>query len=87
MPEPGAAIGLGLKLTLVPAGTPEADREIAELKPPLTVVVMVEVPAAPCAVLTELGDAEIVKSEAAVTVRLTVVVCVTEPPVPVTVMA
>ena len=44
LPEPGAGIGLGLKLTVVPVGTPEADRLIALLKPPLMVVVMVEVP-------------------------------------------
>ena len=39
-----AVIGLGLKLTLVPEGTPEAESVIALLKPPLTLVVMVEVP-------------------------------------------
>src|SRR5208283_5080573 len=44
LPEPGAGIGLGLKLTLVPEGAPEADRLIALLKPPLMVVVIVEVP-------------------------------------------
>ena len=44
LPEPGAGIGLGLKLTVVPEGTPEAERVIALLKPPLMVVVMVEVP-------------------------------------------
>ena len=44
LPEPGAGIGFGLKLTVVPIGTPEAKRAIAALKPPLMVVVMVEVP-------------------------------------------
>ena len=44
LPPPGAAIVLGLKLTVVPQGAPEAVRLIALLKPPLTVVVMVEVP-------------------------------------------
>ena len=44
LPEPGAGIGLGLKLTVVPEGMPEAERVIALLKPPLMVVVMVEVP-------------------------------------------
>jgi hypothetical protein len=44
LPEPGAGIVLGLKLTVVPEGTPDADRLIALLKPPLTVVVIVEVP-------------------------------------------
>jgi hypothetical protein len=44
LPAPGAAIVLGLKLTVVPLGAPVADRLIALLKPPLTVVVIVEVP-------------------------------------------
>jgi len=44
LPEPGAGIGLGLKLTVVPDGTPDADSVMALLKPPLTVVVMVDVP-------------------------------------------
>jgi hypothetical protein len=44
LPAPGAGKGLGLKLTVVPEGTPEADRLIALLKPPLTAVVMVELP-------------------------------------------
>ncbi len=42
--EPGAGIGLGLKLTVVPDGTPEADKLMALLKPPLMVVVIVDVP-------------------------------------------
>ena len=44
LPEPGAAIGLGLKLTVVPEGTPDADSVMAPLKPPLIVVVIVEFP-------------------------------------------
>ena len=44
LPPPGAAIVPGLKLTVVPLGAPEADRLIELLKPPLAVVVMVEVP-------------------------------------------
>ena len=43
LPPPGAAIVLGLKLTVVPLGAPVADKLIALLKPPLTVVVIVEV--------------------------------------------
>jgi len=84
-PEPGAAIGLGLKLTVVPVGAPLADRLMALLKPPLTVVVMVEVPWPPCATLTEDGAALIVKSGPA-TVSVTLVVCWIPPPLPVTVM-
>src|SRR5271157_6015022 len=44
LPEPGAGIGLGLKLTVVPEGIPEADRAIALLNPSLIVVLIVEVP-------------------------------------------
>ena|SRR5271165_4756041 len=44
LPEPGAAIGSGLKLTVVPDGIPEADKVMALLKPPLEVVVIVDVP-------------------------------------------
>src|SRR5271169_436546 len=61
LPEPGAGIGFGLKLTVVPDGTPEADRLTALLKPPLTVVVIVDVPWYPCCTLNEAGDAESAK--------------------------
>jgi hypothetical protein len=44
LPDPGAGRGLGLKLTVVPEGIPEADSVMALLNPPLTVVVMVDVP-------------------------------------------
>ena len=44
LPPPGAAIVLGLKLTVVPLGVPVADKLIVLLKPPLTVVVIVDVP-------------------------------------------
>ena len=47
LPAPGAGIGLGLKLTVVPAGTPVADRLIELLKPPMMVVVIVDVPGLP----------------------------------------
>ena len=44
VPEPGAGIVAGLKLTVVPDGTPDADKLMAPLKPPLIVEVMVELP-------------------------------------------
>ena len=47
VPEPGAAIDAGLKLTVTPAGWPEADKDTAELKPPATVEVIVDVPLPP----------------------------------------
>jgi hypothetical protein len=39
LPEPGAAIKAGLKLTVAPEGWPDAVKVIAELKPPETDVV------------------------------------------------
>jgi hypothetical protein len=39
VPDPGAAIDAGLKLTVTPAGCPLAESVMAELKPPETVVV------------------------------------------------
>ena len=61
-PEPGAAIGLGLKPTVTPVGWPEADSEMELLKPPETAVVTVEVPLLPWATEIAAGEAEIVKS-------------------------
>ena len=43
LPLPGAAIGFVPKVTVVPAGTPDADKVIAELKVPVTAVVTVAV--------------------------------------------
>lgn len=87
VPEPGAAMELGLKLTLKPPPPPEADNLIAELKPPEIAVVIVEVPEPPLATFNDVGDAPMVKSGAGpVTVRETLVVSVVLPEVPVTVM-
>ena len=86
LPEPGAGIGLGLKLTVVPDGTPEADKLMELLKPPLMAVVIVDVPWLPCWTLSDAGEAEIVKLGAIVTVSVTVVFCWMPPPLPVTVM-
>ena len=72
LPEPGAGIVLGLKLTVVPVGAPVADRLIELLKPPLTVVVIVDVPGLPWPMVREEGEAEIVKFPVAVTVRVVV---------------
>jgi len=62
LPPPGAAMETGLKLAVTPAGNPEADNETAELKPPLTVVEIVEVPEEPWVTLSEAGVAVTVKS-------------------------
>jgi hypothetical protein len=60
-PEPGAAIDVGLKLTVTPEGWPVALSAIAELKPPETAVGMVDDPLLPCTTETDVGEAEMVK--------------------------
>jgi hypothetical protein len=76
LPLPGAAMEAELKLAITPEGRPDADNETAELNPPATVVVIVEVPDVPCASDRLEGDALTVKSAvcAAVTVRESVAV-------------
>ena len=86
LPEPGAAMDVGLKLTVTPVGWPDADKPMAELKEPDTAVVMVEVPLLPCATEIAVGEAEMVKFAGPTTVRLTVVVLTVVPAVPVMVM-
>ena len=44
VPVPGAGMICGLKLTVVPLGTPDADSAMELLNPLRAVVVMVEVP-------------------------------------------
>lgn len=55
---PVPVIEPGLKPTVTPVGWPLADKVTAESNPPVTVLVMVEVPEAPCTIETELGEAE-----------------------------
>lgn len=88
VPEPGAAIDVGLKVAVTPVGIPLADSAIAELNPPETAVVTVELPLAPCTTETEVGEAASVKAGtgADVTVSEMVAECVIPPPVPVTVI-
>jgi hypothetical protein len=84
---PAPVIELGLKLTVRPLPPPEADREIAELKPPVTVEVMVELPELFRTMVIDVGDALTEKPAAVpVTFRETVVVEVVLPEVPITVM-
>ena len=88
VPDPGAASELGLKVTARPLPCPEADKLIAELNPPETAVVMVDVPVPFLATVIEVGEADTVKARLTVedTVSETVAVWVIPPPVPVIVM-
>src|SRR5580693_728632 len=61
VPEPGAAMDVGLKLTVTPVGWPVADNAMAELNPPETAVVIVDEPLLPCTTETDAGEAEMVK--------------------------
>ena len=47
LPLPGAAIEVGLKVAVTPAGNAEVESEIAELNPPLTDVESVLLPELP----------------------------------------
>jgi len=58
VPETGAAMDVGLKLTVTQVGWPLANKAIAELKPPETVVVIAEAPLSPRTTETEVGEAE-----------------------------
>lgn len=87
VPEPGAAIELGLKVTVCDPPCPEADKEIDELKPSETAVVIVDVPELPRATVRVAGEAPTVKfGFVPVTVSVTVVVSTVLPEVPVTVI-
>jgi len=57
VPEPGDAIEAGLNATVTPVGMPLAVSAIAELNPPETAVVIVEVPVAPALTESDVGDA------------------------------
>lgn len=87
VPEPGAEIEVGLKLTATLLPWPEADSEIAELNPPEMAVVILEIPELPRTTVMEAGEAVMVKfGVVPVTVSDTVVVSIVVPEVPVTVM-
>ena len=84
---PPALTDTGLKTAVVPEGRPPLVLNAMLSALPLVIAVeMVEPPVPPCAIETEPGFALIEKSFGAVTVRLTVVVCVAVAAVPVTVI-
>ena len=76
VPEPGAAIDVGLNAAVTPVGRPDADSATAESKPPETAVVMVDEPVLPCTTETDVGEAASVKAgtDAEVTVSKMVAV-------------
>ena len=76
VPEPGAAIDVGLKVAVTPVGWPLAVKATAELNPPETVVVIVEEPLLPWVTETEVGEAESVKAGVAVAVTVSETVAV-----------
>src|SRR5215467_8565586 len=69
-PEPGAAIGVGLKLTVTPLGCPVAESAMEELNPPAIVVEIEEVLEPPCWIDRLVGRAPTVKSGGATPVQL-----------------
>lgn len=75
--------GLGLKIAVTPVGKPVAPRVTLPLKPFDGVMVTVLVPLVPCVMVTLFGEAERLKFWGAFTVRLSVVLFVNEPDVPV----
>lgn len=87
VPDPGAAIELGLKLIVTLLLSPDAEKLMAELNPPEMAVVIVERPVVPGETVIEAGEALIVKfGFVPVTVSFTVVVATVLPDVPVTVI-
>jgi len=84
---PAPVMEVGLKVTVFELPCPDADKEMAESKPPVTEVVIFTVPELPRATLRDVGEALIEKLAAVpVTVSVTVVVSFVEPEVPVTVI-
>ena len=88
VPLPGAGMVCGLKFRVTPAGMPDAVRAIELLNPFSTIVDAVGFPAEPWVTAKAGGDTVSMKlgCGAAATVKETVVVCCTPPPIPVIVM-
>ncbi|HSK42855.1 MAG TPA: hypothetical protein VLA83_03090 [Candidatus Binatia bacterium] len=61
LPLPGAAMDVGLNAAVTPEGSPLAESDTAELKPPETVVEIVLEPLLPAATERLVGDALSVK--------------------------
>ena len=85
LPLAGGVTGFVENAAVTPLGKPDAARVVAELNPPVLVMVIVLVPLVPCVTVTEVGDAAMVKLGVAVefTVNASVVLAVRLPEVPV----
>ena len=85
LPFAGGVTGLVENVAVTPLGNPLALSVVAELKPPVLVMVIVLVPLLPWVTVTEAGDALTLKlgDDAAFTVSEMVVVAVKLPDVPV----
>lgn len=81
-------VGSGLNEAVTPLPCPEAVKVTLPVKPFEGVIVMVDFPLEERVIVRLVGEAasEKLPAAGAVTVRVTVVVCVTLPPVPVTVI-
>lgn len=55
---PAPVMEVGLKATVTPLGAPDAVSPTAESNPPLTEMVIVDLPLPPCATDNVFGDAE-----------------------------
>ncbi len=80
------AVGFWVNDAVTPGPMPLADKVTLPAKPPVGATVMSVVPCCPRAMRMLFGDADRLKSgiAAEVTVNVTVVVCMTPPPEPVT---
>jgi len=85
LPFAGGVTGLVENAAVTPLGKPVALNVVAELNPPVLVMVILLAPLPPCVTVTEVGDAAMVKFGVAVefTVNARVVVAVKLPEVPV----
>ena len=88
VPEPGAAIDVGVKVMVSRLSCPDAERVMGELKLPEATVVIVTLPELPFTIYSDVGEAESVKAagDEEVTVSEIVAVCVIPPPTPLMVM-
>jgi hypothetical protein len=88
LPFAGGVTGLVENAAVTPLGKPVALSVVAELKLFWLVIVMVLVPLPPCVMVSDVGEAAIVKlgCAAVLTVSVMVVLCTIEPAVPVIVI-